>query len=88
MKWAAVPVRPYANIWHITGVGTLSLPDADPEKDAANLRLILAVPTLLSALEDIAKFNSKSHGECAAQVLDENARIALAAIAEAKGEQS
>ena len=40
---------------------------------------------LLSALEDIANYNATTHSECAAQVLNENARIARAAIAKVTG---
>ena len=42
--------------------------------------------TLLAALQDIAKYDWKSHGAVAAQVLNENATIARAAIFKATGE--
>jgi hypothetical protein len=49
-------------------------------------RLIAAAPELLSALQDIANYTSDTHADCAAKVLDENAKIARLAIAKATGE--
>jgi hypothetical protein len=56
------------------------------EKAAAELRRLHAANTeLSSALQDIALYTSQTHPdkEVMAQVLDENARIARAAIAKA-----
>ena len=55
---------------------------------AADARLIAAAPELLAALQDIAKYTSATHADCAVQVLSENARIAQAAIAKAIGDQA
>lgn len=53
----------------------------------ANARLIAAAPDLLAALRDIANYNSQTHSGSAAQILDENARIARVAIEAATGER-
>lgn len=43
---------------------------------------------LLAALRDIANYPSATHADCAVKVLDENVRIARAAIARATGSAS
>ena len=64
------------------------LTDADYDKRSADLNLIAAAPDLLAALQNIANYNSQTHPDSRdqAQILDENARIARAAIAKATGE--
>jgi type VI protein secretion system component VasF len=84
--WAAEPqLTPdgrMGDAWNVIADDRPAVPVAEVRREA-DARLIAAAPKLLSALQDIARYTGQTHGDAARQVLDENARIARAAIAAA-----